>query len=493
MVRKPPSKIPEKAAGLSALLSEKSRDRRHQFRQLTEIATHVLAAPRRNDLLPPLQLISMPVSSLKPASRRVRKSEPAQKARIDASTTRFGYCDPILIDQHNTIIDGHLRWELAKEKGWAEITCIRVDHLTDTDVRMLRIALNRIGERGSWSTDDLKIEIQQLTLMGEDVVLTGFDEAEIDILLLEECSDINETDEDGIGLGSAEACVSRPGDIWILGPHRLLQDDARDPVSYERLMEGEQARLILTDVPYNVPNVGHVTSDGRHREFAMAAGEMSAAEFAAFNRQWMSSAASFLVDGGLIGTTIDWRSVEIILATGRELGFDLLNLIVWAKSNAGQGSLYRSQHELLPLFKKGKAAHVNNIELGRHGRWRSNVWDYPGGSSLGSDAREGLKDHPTVKPRAMIEDALLDVTHRGDIVVDCFAGSGTTVLAAEATGRVCRAIEIDGPYCDVIVRRWQAMTGEDAVLLGCGDSFEVVRQRRLGAAATAVVVRSVGG
>ncbi len=195
-----------------------------------------------------------------------------------------------------------------------------------------------------------------------------------------------------------------------------------------------------------------------------------------------------LVDGGLIGTTIDWRSVEIILAAGRELGFDLLNLIVWPKSNAGQGSLYRSQHELLPLFKKGKAAHVNNVELGRHGRWRSNVWDYPGGSSLGSDAREGLKDHPTVKPRAMIEDALLDVTHRGDIVVDCFAGSGTTVLAAEATGRLCRAIEIDGPYCDVIIRRWQAMTGEDAVLLGSGESFEVVRQRRLGAAATAVVV-----
>ncbi len=158
---------------------------------------------------------------------------------------------------------------------------------------MLRIALNRIGERGSWSTDDLKIEIQQLTLMGEDVVLTGFDEAEVDILLLEECCDVGETDEDGIGLGSAETCVSRPGDIWILGAHRLLQGDARDPVSYERLMEGEQARLVLTDVPYNVPNVGHVTSDGRHREFAMAAGEMSAAEFAAFNRQWMSSAASF--------------------------------------------------------------------------------------------------------------------------------------------------------------------------------------------------------
>ena len=427
----------------------------------------MLAAPRRNDLLPPLQLISIPVSSLKAASRRVRKSEPAQKARIEASTTRFGYCDPILIDQHNTIIDGHLRWEMAKERGWAEIPCIRVDHLTDTEVRMLRIALNRIGERGSWSTDDLKIEIQQLTLMGEDVVLTGFDEAEIDILLLEECSDINETDDDGIGLGSAEACVSRPGDIWILGPHRLLQGDARDPVTYARLMEGEQARLIFTDVPYNVPNVGHVTSDGRASRICHAGREMSAAEFAAFNRQWMSSAASCLVDGGLIGTTIDWRSLEMILATGRELGLELLNLIVWAKSNAGQGSLYRSQHELLPLFKKGKAAHVNNID-GRHGRWRSNVWEYPGGSSLGSDLREGLKDHPTVKLRAMIEDALLDVTHRGDIVVDCFAGSGTTVLAAEATGRLCRAIEIDGPYCDVIIRRWQKMTGEDAVLLGAG-------------------------
>ena len=255
----------------------------------------------------------------------------------------------------------------------------------------------------------------------------------------------------------AEAAVSRPGDLWLLGRHRLLQADARDPASYERLMlPGEQARLVLTDEPYNVPNVGHVTSQAHHREFAMAAGEMSREEFEAFNRAWMSSAALYLVDGGLIGTFIDWRSVELVLACGRDLGFDLINIVVWSKSNAGQGSLWRSQHELLPVFKKGSAPPINNVELGRFGRWRSNVWCYPGASSVGSDAREGLAVHPTVKPRALLEDALLDVSDRDEIVLEPFAGSGSTLIAAEATDRVCRAIEIDGLYCDAIVRRWQA-------------------------------------
>ena len=210
------------------------------------------------------------------------------------------------------------------------------------------------------------------------------------------------------------------------------------------MLPGEQARLVLTDEPYNVPNVGHVTSQAHHREFAMAAGEMSREEFGAFNRAWMSSAASYVVDGGLIMTFIDWRSVELVLACGRDLELELVNIVVWSKSNAGQGSLWRSQHELLPVLKKGSAPALNNVELGRFGRWRSNVWCYPGASSVGSDAREGLAVHPTVKPRVLLEDALLDVSDRGEIVLEPFAGSGSTLIAAEATDRVCRAIEIDG-------------------------------------------------
>jgi DNA modification methylase len=193
---------------------------------------------------------------------------------------------------------------------------------------------------------------------------------------------------------------------------------------------------------------------------------------------WMEPAIARLVEGGLLATFIDWRSIEVVLAAGRELGLDLLNLIVWQKANGGQGSLWRSQHELLPVFKKGRAPHVNNVELGRHGRWRSNVWSHPGASSLGSDARDGLQHHPTVKPRALLEDAILDVTHRGEIVIDCFAGSGSTLLAAEATGRVCRAIEIDGPYCDLIIERWQSLTQQEAVLAATGEPFAAVTLRR---------------
>src|SRR5215213_3724661 len=187
------------------------------------------------------------------------------------------------------------------------------------------------------------------------------------------------------------------------------------------MMAEDIAQLVLTDEPYNVPIKGHVTG-GDHREFAMASGEMSDAEFRGFNTAWMQSSLEFLADGGLFATFIDWRGYPIVHAAALQLGLTPLNLIVWGKTNAGMGSLYRSQHELLPLFKKGKAAHVNNIQLGKGGRWRSNLWQYPGASSMGSDARRGLSDHPTVKPTAMLEDALLDLTNCDDVVLDPFLG-----------------------------------------------------------------------
>ena len=227
-------------------------------------------------------------------------------------------------------------------------------------------------------------------------------------------------------------------------------------------MDGGEARLVLTDVPYNVPIHGHVSGQ-THREFAMASGEMSADEFLAFNQAWIERVGHYLVDGGVFGTFIDWRGYPTVHAAATSVGLDPLNLIVWSKTNAGMGSLYRSAHELLPLYKKGRAAHVNNVELGRHGRWRSNVWTYPGASSLGSDAPKGLRSHPTVKPVSMLEDALLDVTHRGEIVLDPFLGSGSTVMAAEKAGRTCRGVEIDPAYVDVGLRRFEAATGSIAI------------------------------
>ncbi len=477
-----PNRISRKRAlvapeGLSAVIADKSRKRREAQRALAEIGAHA-PAKRRNDLAPRLQIVMRPTASLTPTARQVRRRDAPQSARLLASIDRFGICRPVLITADGVIVEGHGIWEAAQQRGISEIPCIVIDHLDANELRLLPITLNRIAETGAWEIDNLRIEFAELTLLGEDVVVTGFEMAEVDAMLLEEEEDPDALDTEELTVPSGVA-TSRTGDVWILCDHRLIQGDARDPGVYARLMvDSETAVLVLTDVPYNVPNLGHVTGNANHREFAMANGEMNSEQFGDFNRGWMSAASAHLIDGGLIATTIDWRSLEIVLCAGRALGFALLNIVVWVKTNGGQGSLWRSQHEMLPVFKKGDAPHINNVQLGRHGRWRSNVWTHPGASSLGSDSRDGLGVHPTVKPRALLEDALLDVTNRGDVVIDCFAGSGSTLLAAEKVGRRCRAIEIDGLYCDVVICRWQEMTGRRAVLEATGESFADVAARR---------------
>lgn len=462
------------AAGLKPALQEKFRKRRQTQKTLALLQQP--DAGRRNDLLPALNIEYLPVEVLRPADRRVRQAEAAQVARVELSLKRYGVCSPVLIDKDGRIIHGHVVYEAACRLGLEKLPTIRIDHLNESQRRALSIALNRTAETGSWDIDALKLEFEELIELDEDVISTGFELAEIDALLIEEVPDQQEAEELP---GVPKTPVSQPGDIWCCGEHRLAQGDARDPSVYERLfVETEAARFVLTDPPFNVPVRGHCTSQSHHREFAVAHGELSREEFATFNVEWMRPALGCLVDGGLVATFIDWRSVELILATGRELDLELLNLIVWNKSNGGQGSLWRSQHELAPVFKKGIESHKNNVELGRWGRYRSNVWNYPGASTLGSDAREGLVVHPTVKPREMLEDAILDVTDRGDVVLDCFLGSGSTLIAAETTGRICRAIELDTGYCDVAVERWQRATGHDAILNETGETFAEVALRR---------------
>jgi len=322
----------------------------------------------------------------------------------------------------------------------------------------------------------LKIEFEELILAGAPIEIPGFSLDEIDQTIL---GDGKEGWEEGpLEPEPSVTPISRLGDVFQLGPHRIACADATDPETLLRVIgEGEVARLVLTDEPYNVRIGGNVTK-GRHREFAMASGEMSDDEFLAFNEAWMKSVLPHLHDGGVLTTFIDWRGYPTTHAAAVKLGLVPLNLIVWSKTNGGMGSLYRTQHELLPLFKKGSAPHVNNVELGKRGRWRSNVWTYPGASSLGSDARRGLKDHPTVKPTALLEDALLDLTNRGDIVIDPFLGSGSTLIAADKTGRICRGVELDSLYADVILRRYGAATGAPAVLVETGETSEAVSTRR---------------
>jgi DNA modification methylase len=376
----------------------------------------------------------------------------------------------------NVRIDGEIRVEAARLIGLDRVPCIRVDHLNYKEQRLLRLAVNRLAEKGEWDLSQLKIEFEELILEEAPIEISGFTLDEIDQIIIGE--EMDAVEQGPLEPDESASATARVGDVFELGPHRVVCGDATDPEVLRLLTGGEpEAQLILTDEPYNVPIAGHATG-GQHREFAMASGEMTDAEFLAFNEAWIGAVSPFLCDGGVFGTFIDWRSQPTVHAAATKLGLKPLNLIVWAKTNAGMGSLYRSQHELLPLFKKGIAPHVNNVALGKRGRWRSNVWTYPGASSLGSDARRGLQDHPTVKPTAMLEDALLDLTHRGDIVIDPFLGSGSTLIAAEKSGRICRGVELDPLYVDVIIRRYEATTGKRAVVAETGETFQALTARR---------------
>jgi DNA modification methylase len=456
---------------LKSKLKAKSRARRDAL--VTQREAQSFRTTRRNDISPLLAITETPIAQLRPPARGVRKDD---AAHVD-SISVLGFCVPVLVGQGDTVLDGWVRVEAARTLGLDRVPCVRMDHLTEAEQRLLRIAVNRLGEKGEWDLDALRLEFEELILLEEaPIEVAGFTLDEIDHILLGEADGAIE--QGPLAPEPQAKAVARIGDVFALGVHRLVCGSATDPEVLSRLMAGDpSARLVLTDEPYNVPIAGNVTK-GRHREFAMASGEMTCAEFLAFNETWIAGVSSHLCDGGVFGTFIDWRGLPTVHSAAAKLGLAPLNLIVWAKTNAGMGSLYRSQHELLPLFKNGSASHVNNVELGRRGRWRSNVWTYPGASSLGSDARRGLKDHPTVKPTAMLEDALLDLTNRGDIVIDPFLGSGSTLIAAEKTGRVCRGVELDPLYVDVIARRYDAATGNPAVLVETGETFDLLAARR---------------
>jgi DNA modification methylase len=426
----------------------------------------------RNDILPSLQIELCPVDELKSHARRLRKSDPAHIREIANSIRSLGFNVPLLVGQGNVVVDGDARLEAAKLLGLASVPCIRVDHLNETEQRLLRLAVNRLGEKGTWDLQELEIEFKELIIADAPIEISGFGVDEVDQLI------IGEDAQDRVDLTPPVGpATAQSGDIFRLGPHRVICGDATDPAVLERLMGADIARLVLTDEPFNVPIEGHVTG-GDHREFAMASGEMTDAQFLEFNQRWMKAVFPYLVDGAILGTFIDWRGLPIAHTAATALELTPLNLIVWAKTNAGMGSLYRSQHELLPLFKKGEAPHVNNISLGKRGRHRSNLWTYPGASSLGSDARRGLLDHPTVKPTAMLQDALIDLTNRGDIVLDPFLGSGSTLMAAENTGRICCGVELDPLYVDVIIRRYEKATRQTAILAETGEPFATVAARR---------------
>lgn len=424
-----------------------------------------------------LKITMKTVSSLKPYSKNARTHSDKQIVQIAASIEAFGFTNPILLDDDDYIIAGHGRLLAAKSLGLSDVPTIRLSHLTCAQKRAYILADNRLAEKAGWDDDILAIELGELSLLDLefDIEITGFEMAEIDLLI----GDVDEgyNEEPAEELEMPDSPVTKRGDLWVLGKHRLLCGDALSSADIEKLMDGAKARTVFSDPPYNVPIAGHVCGLGKvkHREFKQASGEMSKKEFAEFLAQSFEGLKSAMVDGGLAYICMDWRHVSEIITSGLSVFDDYKNLCVWTKSNGGMGSLYRSAHELVFIFKTGNKQHVNNVQLGRFGRYRTNVWPYAGVNSFGGNRDELLSIHPTVKPTALVADAILDSSKRGDNVLDTFIGSGTTLLACERTGRKGYGLELDPLYVDAAILRWQKMTGEDAILSATEETYSNVR------------------
>jgi DNA modification methylase len=422
-------------------------------------------------------------SMLRPNPRNARTHSKKQLRQIANSIARFGWTYPILADENGTVIAGHGRFKAAELLGLKQVPVITVSGLSEAEKRALALADNKIAENAGWDREILAAELSELAVIlpecNLDIESTGFNAPEVDGLLVD-LVDSEDDPADEVPALAGEA-VSRSGDLWSLGRHRLLCGDATSAADVEGLMAGERAAMVFTDPPYNV-RVASIGGRGaiKHREFVSGSGEMSREEFTRFLASFLRLTATHSVEGSLHYICMDWRHLGEMLAAGEQVYSELKNLVVWAKTNAGQGSFYRSQHELIFVFKSGDAPNLNNVELGKHGRNRSNVWSYPGVNAFRAGRLDDLSTHPTVKPAALVADAMRDCSRRGDIVLDPFMGSGTTILAAERVGRRGYGLELDPFYVDAAVRRWQKFTKQDAILKASGQTIEEVAAARKG-------------
>jgi DNA modification methylase len=409
-----------------------------------------------------LQVVYRSVSALKPDPRNARTHPKRQIEQLVRSIQEFGFTNPVLIDDADVLIAGHGRLRAAKELGLAQVPAIILEGLSEAQKKALRLADNKIALNAGWDLEILRLELGDIGSIDVDfdLTVTGFSSGEVDVVL----KAANDPDDEIIPAVPIEP-RSRPGDVWVLGDHRLGCGDGRD-LDFLRRVVGRDVSIdaAFLDPPYNVKINGHANATGRHREFAMASGEMSTAEFRKFLSETLNAAAQVSREGAVHFECMDWRHMDDVSAAAEAVYGSLLNVCIWNKSNAGMGSLYRSKHELVFVYKVGSAPHFNAVELGKHGRNRTNVWDYASVNSMAGSRREDLALHPTVKPVALVADALQDVTKRGDFVFDMFSGSGTTLIAAERIGRKFRGCDIDAAYVDVAVDRWSHLTGRSPVL-----------------------------
>ena len=448
----------------------------------------------------PTAIEHMPVASLRPYLGNARTHSKKQIRQIADSIRQFGFTNPVLVGENGEIIAGHGRVEAAKLLGLEKVPTVRLAHLNAAQRRAYVLADNKLALNAGWDRKLLAIELQGLIDIDFDVELTGFSSTEID-LVLDEAGEGSPNDPTDVGdeiplsTNDPATAITRTGDVWCLGRHRLICGDARDRAVFDVVMGHERADLIFTDPPYNVPIDGHVTGLGRirHREFAMGVGEMSAEAFTSFLRLTLGHAAALARNGAIAFVCMDWRHMGELLKAGQAVFSELKDLCVWnktnrgktnrgktngGKTNGGTGTFYRGKHELVFVFKSGAAAHTDTLGLGDSGHHRTNVWDYAEVNTLRVGRSEDLAMHPTVKPVALVAAAIKDCSKSGEIVLDPFGGCGTTLIAAEKTGRLARLIEFDPAYCDTILRRYERVTGKQATRAANGMSFEEIAQER---------------
>ena len=431
-----------------------------------------------------LQVTYLNIELLRASAGNPRTHSRRQKEQLARAIKRFGFTVPVVVDEEGAILAGHARVEVARMLGMVEVPTIQLADMSEADKRAYVIADNKLAQNAGWDSALLKAEFEFLTTLDFDfdVAVTGFELPEIEGLLFGGGDkEPKPVPDDAEASASGEPPCTRLGDVWDIGPHRLICGDALAADTYVSLLGEEKAGMVFADAPYNVPIAGHVSGLGKaqHREFAMASGEMSSEAFERFLFDAFTHLTKVTTDGSIHFHCMDWRHMNEMLRAGGAAYTELKNLCVWAKTNGGMGSLYRSAHELVFVYKAGRAPHVNNVELGKNGRYRTNIWTYAGANSFRSGRDEDLADHPTVKPVALVMDAILDCSRRGDIVLDPFAGSGTTLLAAHRTGRRGYGVEIDPIYCDVIIRRLRERAGLEATL--AGQSFDQVAAERAAA------------
>lgn len=461
---------------LKSRLQKKTARARRRRTTAVEIDARTVA-PRRNDLLPDQVVETLPVAALRPAHRRARSTTPERLLAIMDAIRVFGQTHPILIDDDRHVVCGHVVWAAMKELGQERINCIVLHHLTADERRAYAIADARLGETGSWDLDALKIELSDLADIEVNLDVLGFTPQQLDIIITDDDAEREEAEPD---TPADTPIVSSIGDCFLLGRHRIICGNALEPATYKNLMGDDRAAVVVSDAPYNCPIENFVSGLGAHRhvDFSQAVGEMTDEEFERFLGTYLDNCKRHCSDGAVIFAFMDWRQIDILLGAGKRIGLKRLQVVVWNKGVGAMGSLYRSAHEFCAVFCNGNSAATNNIELGRHGRDRTNVWSYPGATRRGSSAAEALKDHPTPKPVEMIADALRDVSKRGDIVLDPFLGSGTTIMAAEASRRIAYGIELEGKYVDRAIRRWESKTGRQAIHVATNLTFSELAQRR---------------